>query len=137
MLELTYLIWKATFYAHFRFPTQRPELDPASIYDPLTACALLMSGTTSQTRLPRYATLNTQASVERAARSTNAGYYNLLPGEETWRDRQPLLQKCGYILRKRYSPQWKPSWIGTPLVPTYCEDSVMLLVGEHVTVKAS
>ncbi|KAI0800218.1 kinase-like protein [Fomes fomentarius] len=85
-----------------------------------------MSATSNQKRLPRHATLNSQASVESAAQATNAGYYNLLPGEKPWRDRQPFLQKLGYSLRPRYSPDWKPSWIGTTLQPAYCEDSVML-----------
>lgn len=105
------------------------EYDAASIYDPFTSCALLMSATSNQKRLPRHAILNSQASVESAVQATNAGYYNLLPGEKPWRDRQPFLKKLGYLLRPRYSPDWKPSWIGTTLQPAYCEDSVMLQVG--------
>ncbi|KAI0774908.1 hypothetical protein BD413DRAFT_677962 [Trametes elegans] len=44
-------------------------------------------------------------------------------------ERQPYLQKHGYQLRPRYVPGWEPSWRGTRMDPTYCEDSIMLIVG--------
>jgi len=33
--------------------------------------------------------------------------------EEQWANRQATLEKAGYMLRQRYRPGWKPSWIGT------------------------
>ena len=27
-----------------------------------------------------------------------------------WRDHQTWFQDCGYMLRPRYMPDWKPSW---------------------------
>ncbi|KAH9937743.1 hypothetical protein B0H21DRAFT_758128 [Amylocystis lapponica] len=30
-----------------------------------------------------------------------------------WRDHQPWLQEKGYMLRARYKPDWKPSWVGS------------------------
>ena len=48
--------------------------------------------------------------------------------EREWRDRQPLLERAGYMLRPRYHPEWFPSWKGTNLDPTYCEDSVVINV---------
>lgn len=34
----------------------------------------------------------------------------LTPDEVTWRDKQPLLESAGYMLRPRYRPGWVPSW---------------------------
>lgn len=47
--------------------------------------------------------------------------------EQIWRDRYSFFLDCGYQLRPRYVPEWTPSWIGTQLDPSYCEDAV-----EHV-----
>ncbi|KII88223.1 hypothetical protein PLICRDRAFT_175846 [Plicaturopsis crispa FD-325 SS-3] len=33
-------------------------------------------------------------------------------------------KKRGYILRRRYEPNWTPSWLGTNLDPLSCEDSI-------------
>ncbi|TDL22598.1 hypothetical protein BD410DRAFT_748340 [Rickenella mellea] len=46
----------------------------------------------------------------------------LLSGEEWWRDHHQIVESHGYRLRQRFLPGWKPSWIGTNLVPDYCED---------------
>ena len=85
-----------------------------------------MSSTVAQKPLPRHAILHDEHEFEWAAQSTRSGVYDLDPSEVQWRDRQPTLEKCGYALRKRYKPGWKPSWIGTNLNPMYCEDSVIL-----------
>lgn len=52
----------------------------------------------------------------------------LLSEEVFWRDHQKWLLDCGYILRARYQPNWKPSWIekGTP--DYLCEDALSLPV---------
>ncbi|KAJ7162129.1 hypothetical protein C8R46DRAFT_1000083 [Mycena filopes] len=43
-------------------------------------------------------------------------YYfgRLSKGEIYWRDHQPWLKECGYILRPRYQPDWVPSWRKDP-----------------------
>ncbi|KZT71753.1 hypothetical protein DAEQUDRAFT_687103 [Daedalea quercina L-15889] len=48
--------------------------------------------------------------------------------EHFWRDRQPWLQERGYMLRPRYKPDWKPSWLGTKKSYTLCEDGQSALV---------
>lgn len=30
--------------------------------------------------------------------------------EQWWRDLQPWLERCGYLLRERYREGWVPSW---------------------------
>ncbi|KAI0365108.1 kinase-like protein [Pilatotrama ljubarskyi] len=77
-----------------------------------------------QTRLPRYVFLNDQT-AEHYARSTLKGNYDLLPSEIFWRERQRYLLDHGYVLRPRYWPNWKPSWLGTNLRPAFCEDSIV------------
>ena len=66
--------------------------------------------------------------MERAAENAVGGGFSLSPSEIRWRDRQPDLEKRGYILRSRYSPDWKPSWLGTDLNPFFCEDGIISLV---------
>jgi len=34
----------------------------------------------------------------------------LFKGELFWRDHQPWLKECGYLLRPRYDPDWVASW---------------------------
>lgn len=80
-----------------------------------------------QKKLPRYVYLK-EETAEHYARSTLKGNYNLLPFENFWRDRQRFLSDHGYILRPRYWPNWKPSWLGTTLRPAFCEDSIVLVV---------
>ncbi|KAF9226737.1 hypothetical protein BS17DRAFT_814658 [Gyrodon lividus] len=49
----------------------------------------------------------------------------LTPGELFWRDRYPFLQRKGYTLRIRYSPNWVPSWQGkSNALPHNHEDRV-------------
>ncbi|PCH36039.1 hypothetical protein WOLCODRAFT_91811 [Wolfiporia cocos MD-104 SS10] len=43
-----------------------------------------------------------------------------------WRDHQPWLRECGYLVRARYSPDWKPSWEGTGKHFAWCEDGVLI-----------
>lgn len=47
--------------------------------------------------------------------------------EQKWRNRYYFFLDRGYQLRPRYVPGWTPSWVGTDLDPSYCEDAV-----EHV-----
>ncbi|KAF9461620.1 kinase-like domain-containing protein [Collybia nuda] len=41
-----------------------------------------------------------------------------------WSARYSFFLKNGYMLRPRYKPDWKPSWVGTNLDPIDCEDSI-------------
>ena len=77
--------------------------------------------------LPRHAYLGPYAQ-QSEAKLTRDGVYDLLPSELSWQQRQPFLKSKGYILRPRYQPGWKPSWTDTNLDPTYCEDSILLVV---------
>ncbi|KAM5541462.1 hypothetical protein V8D89_005016 [Ganoderma adspersum] len=75
--------------------------------------------------LPRYAYVSPE-SAARHAKDTEEGLYDLLPGEIFWKNRYLFLHDRGYVLRPRYHPDWKPSWIGTNRKPLFCEDSIML-----------
>ncbi|CDO69429.1 hypothetical protein BN946_scf184791.g24 [Trametes cinnabarina] len=85
-----------------------------------------MSVSGKQRRLPNYAVLD-EETARGYAELTSIGVYDLLPSERFWRERQPYLRQHGYELRPRYSPDWEPSWKGTLLDPTFCEDSIMLI----------
>lgn len=58
------------------------------------------------------------------AELTMNGEYDLLPYEQEWKARGPLLTRNGYRLRQRYDLDWQPSWEDTNLNPFYCEDSI-------------
>ncbi|KAA1478172.1 hypothetical protein DENSPDRAFT_660464 [Dentipellis sp. KUC8613] len=52
--------------------------------------------------------------------------YFLTPGEKWWRDRQPMLESRGYMLRSRHRPGWTPSWLSKGEHYSYgFEDSIM------------
>lgn len=82
---------------------------------------------TETNRLPSYAYLSPDG-VQAYAELTDRGTYKLLSAEIEWKDRYTALASQGYLLRPRYRPGWSPSWRGTNLDPTYCEDSVNILV---------
>ncbi|KAJ7159109.1 hypothetical protein C8R43DRAFT_1086966 [Mycena crocata] len=46
-----------------------------------------------------------------------------------WRDHQPWLQGCGYMLRRRYRSDWIPSWLGTNGFFITAEDGLQLVPG--------
>ena len=52
----------------------------------------------------------------------NYGQEQLSQSEIYWRDHQMWLASCGYMLRPRYAPDWKPSWEGTKKSWWECED---------------
>ncbi|KAJ6629433.1 hypothetical protein B0H10DRAFT_1776609 [Mycena sp. CBHHK59/15] len=47
----------------------------------------------------------------------------LTTGDIIWRDMQPWLQDCGYMLRPRFRPGWVPSWKTSGQLMVLCEDS--------------
>jgi hypothetical protein len=51
----------------------------------------------------------------------------LSAAEVFWHDHQRWLQDCGYMLRPRYMPDWKPSWPDEAHMMDY-EDAQPLLV---------
>jgi len=52
----------------------------------------------------------------------------LMESEFYWRDRYVWLQSIGYRLRRRYEPEWVPSWVGTKNMSILCEDGQRLRV---------
>lgn len=84
--------------------------------------------TLDESRLPSYALLSPE-NLRLYEAATERGLFNVQPGEEFWRDRYHSLYARGYQLRPRYSPDWKPSWIGTRADPIFCEDSIASVVG--------
>ncbi|KAG6809006.1 hypothetical protein H0H92_002018 [Tricholoma furcatifolium] len=44
--------------------------------------------------------------------------------EMFWRKHCEYLGRCGYTLRPRYQPDWRPSWLENPETVYYCEASV-------------
>ncbi|KAI0824561.1 kinase-like protein [Trametes gibbosa] len=85
-----------------------------------------MSVQERQKRLPQHAILDS-AGIKYYAESTRRGTYAHASAEIFWQQRYCFLKDHGYIMRPRYEPKWKPSWIGTGIHPAYCEDSVMLM----------
>lgn len=60
-----------------------------------------------------------------------AGLYptELTEPEKLWRDRYNFFRdKKKLLLRPRYSPEWKPSWMVKEQDPAYCEDAITLIV---------
>ena len=65
--------------------------------------------------------------------SDDERFSRLAPYELAWQSRQPFLQSRGYTLRPRYRPGWIPSWRGTGVHPSDCEDGTVFGVRvEHV-----
>ena len=43
-----------------------------------------------------------------------SGWHGEIAGPETWwAAHQEALEHAGYMLRSRYRPGWRPSWVGT------------------------
>ncbi|KAI0629598.1 kinase-like protein [Trametes polyzona] len=87
------------------------------------------SSQAEQKRLPSHAYLEGE-SVEIYAKLTSKGVYALTEQELLWQKRYRHLKGHGYLLRPRYSPDWKPSWLGTNLMPDFCEDSILLTISQ-------
>ena len=52
--------------------------------------------------------------------------------ERWWVDRQVALEQAGYMLRSRYRPGWKPSWIGTKRFYLNFEDGQSVGVSDNL-----
>ena len=48
--------------------------------------------------------------------------------ETWWIERQEALERAGYMLRPRYRPGWKPSWVTTGKYYAHVEDGQTLSV---------
>jgi hypothetical protein len=54
---------------------------------------------------------------------------DLNKSEVWWKDHQKWFQDCGFMLRPRYMPDWKPSWLDDSDKFMYlCEDAQTLPV---------
>ena len=49
---------------------------------------------------------------------------NTISYEEVWRSRRPFLESVGYEVWPPYNEDWSPSWIGTDINHSFCEDSI-------------
>jgi len=67
-----------------------------------------------------------------AMRSPDEVLGSLKLHELPWRERQPMLERRGYMLRPRLRPEWIPSWRGTGKHPLECEDGLVLPVRDHL-----
>jgi len=70
---------------------------------------------------------DTSSDAPQAAAQPDRMQGGLATHEHFWRDRQPWLQERGYMLRARYKPDWKPSWLGTNKYYKECEDGLSTL----------
>jgi hypothetical protein len=57
--------------------------------------------------------------------STSAAHPYLSEYEIWWRDHYNFLKDKGYKLRRRYTPDWVPSWTNTNKTDINCEDGIM------------
>ena len=89
----------------------------------------LMSPPVTPKALSRAAILQGEPTNEIEVQEVYREIYGLYPSEIRWRDRYPALKERGYLLRRRYELDWKPSWTGTSTNPMFCEDSILLRVG--------
>jgi len=51
--------------------------------------------------------------------------------EKWWVERHEALKQTGYLLRSRYRPDWKPSWVGTNKFFIDCEDAQRVGVSDN------
>lgn len=79
-------------------------------------------------KYPPWTRTDDAAHVEKIRRDTEKGVWKLLPSEVWWRDHQRFLQSKGYLLPERFRPGWTPSWLGTNVIPSFCDDSHMNMV---------
>ncbi|KAF8609966.1 hypothetical protein BDV93DRAFT_567612 [Ceratobasidium sp. AG-I] len=50
----------------------------------------------------------------------------LTPAEQAWSAHCAYLERKGFILRPRLRPGWTPSWLGTSIDPSECEDAIRI-----------
>ncbi len=122
---MPYPAWRVRVGKRFKFATGRfPALPSAFPRQDLRHRKLMND---SSNPLPHYVFASPEI-AERNEKKTKEGLYSLAEAEIFWRDRYTFLHNNGYILRPRYHPDWKPSWLGTNRKPIFCEDSIMLSV---------
>lgn len=61
-------------------------------------------------------------------RNPNGFLGEISPPETWWVERQQALERAGYMLRPRYRPGWKPSWVTTGKYYASVEDGQTLSV---------
>ncbi|KAI0772833.1 kinase-like domain-containing protein [Trametes elegans] len=82
-------------------------------------------GALDRSKLPSLAFLSPELAAL-SAKMTAEGVYSYTNHEEMWARRYKHLLQRGYRLRQRYTPGWRPSWLGTNIDPEFCEDAVVL-----------
>lgn len=70
----------------------------------------------------QHTALTTQLELEAFGDVSSSKEGQLSEPEVWWRQHFGWLKDHGYLLRPRYSPDWKPSWIGTKKKKFACED---------------
>ena len=60
--------------------------------------------------------------VEKYRKITEEGDFDRFDNEIWWAEHYQLLLSHGYRLRYRFRPNWTPSWLGTDVIPYYCDD---------------
>lgn len=60
--------------------------------------------------------------VDHYRQITERGEFERNIFELWWADHYHILLSHGYRLRRRYRPDWTPSWLGTDVSPYYCDD---------------
>jgi hypothetical protein len=73
--------------------------------------------------IPTNARASSQGQIERVLSRTLGGLFDLSEEEKWWRDQYCTVLRRGYKFRKRFRPDWTPSWLGTDLAPACCEDA--------------
>ncbi len=61
----------------------------------------------------------------------------LWEGEIWWAEQQEALERAGYMLRPRYRPGWRPSWVGTNKPYNSFEDGQIMYVSNHFPLSES
>ena len=77
---------------------------------------------------PPYTRTQDENIISSIQKDTSKGRWDLNESERWWRDRYNFLLRRGYSLRPRFRPGWTPSWLGTNVLPFYCEDSLRNVV---------
>jgi hypothetical protein len=78
--------------------------------------------------LPAIAYTCRSPSIEKFQAAALIGVFDLDEDERWWRDQYHILLEHGYKLRRRFRPDWTPSWLGTSKIPAFCEDSLLQIV---------
>ncbi len=96
-------------------PTRRPSFRRIFLRICSRGRVKPQSDTVPSPTLPSLTLDNADTFVSQETKGAPAIYNpsELSTTERFWRDQEPWLDQCGYVLRPRYRPGWSPSWVGT------------------------